>query len=36
MLPMLSIIHLNMGLQDLYRNDEVLADLTLERYTTNP
>ena len=33
-LPMLSPFHLLMGLQDLYRNDEVLADLALERYTT--
>jgi len=35
MLPMLAIPFLMMGLQDLFRNDEVLADSHNERFSVN-
>mmetsp|Transcript_22321 Transcript_22321/g.27397 ORF Transcript_22321/g.27397 Transcript_22321/m.27397 type:complete len:92 (-) Transcript_22321:1229-1504(-) len=34
-MPKLSQFHMFVGLQDLYRNDEVLADLNNERFTLN-
>ena len=35
-IPMLSPFHLFVGLQDLWRNDEILADSTCERFSANP
>ena len=36
MIPMLAPPFLLMGLQDLLKNDEVLADITNERFTLRP
>ena len=35
-IPMLSSFHLFVGLQDLFRNDEILADACCERFSLDP
>ena len=36
LIPMMSPLHLLVGLLDVYRNDEVLADLEHNRFSLNP
>ena len=36
LVPMMSIFHLFVGLLDVFRNDEVLADYECNKFTLNP